>query len=117
MEPLFQSRGEIDIYLDLTEKMGTLYGEGGYLDLVNQQLGLEGEFALSLDTRPTVERIFDNWAKAQGIEEGLEFFRTKSVLVKGPMAATRMYGYVFDPPFGGALHRLYGASLLRAQTE
>jgi anaerobic selenocysteine-containing dehydrogenase len=28
-----------------------------------------------------------------------------------------MYGYVSDPPFGGALHRLYGESLLDAQRQ
>jgi len=84
---------------------------------VNQQLGLEDEFALSLQAKPTVEQIFDNWAKAQGVDEGLEYFRTKSVLVKGPMPATKMYGYAYDPPFGGALHRLYGESLLRVQMQ
>jgi anaerobic selenocysteine-containing dehydrogenase len=44
MDPLFESKGEIDIYLDLTEQIGTLFGEDGYLDQVNQALGLEGEF-------------------------------------------------------------------------
>ncbi|MFV1960961.1 MAG: molybdopterin-dependent oxidoreductase, partial [Acidimicrobiia bacterium] len=38
MDPLFESRGEIDIYLDLTERMGKLSGEGGYIDIVNSEL-------------------------------------------------------------------------------
>ncbi|MGB3906509.1 MAG: molybdopterin dinucleotide binding domain-containing protein [Anaerolineae bacterium] len=38
--------------------------------------------------------------------------------VKGPVAATKRYGFAADPPFGGALpHRLYGESLLRYQDE
>ena len=119
MEPMFESKGEIDIYMDLTEQMGTLYGEDGYLDQVNKALGLEDEFALPLDTKPTVRHIFDNWAKGEGIAEGVAFFEDPehSVLVKGPLAPTKMYGYAADPPFGGALHRLYGDSLLDAQRQ
>ncbi len=114
MDPLFESKGEIDIYLDLTEAIGTLYGEGGYLDQVNKALGLEGEFALPLDEKPTVRGIFDLWARSQGVE-GVSYFEESGVLVKGPIAATKRYGYAVDPPFAGAVHRLYGESLLLAQ--
>ncbi len=117
MEPLYESKGEIDIYLDLTEKMGLLTGEGGYLSFINEHLELEGEFALPLDQKPTVREIFDRWAKSQGIEEGVEFFETSGVKDKGPVPVTSQYGYVTDPPFLGALHRFYGESLLRYQGE
>jgi anaerobic selenocysteine-containing dehydrogenase len=122
MDPLFESKGEIDIYMDLSEKMGVLFGEGGYLDQVNGALGLEDDlsgFAIPTDRKPTVREIFDTWAKAQGIEEGVAFFEDPqhSVFVKGAMSPTKMYGYVTDPPFGGALHRLYGDSLLDAQRQ
>jgi anaerobic selenocysteine-containing dehydrogenase len=119
MEPMFESKGEIDIYMDLTEQIGTLYGEDGYLDQVNKALGLEDEFALPLDVKPKVREIFDRWAKSEGIDEGVAFFENpaNSVFVKGPLAPTKMYGYVTDPPFGGAIHRLYGDSLLDAQRQ
>ncbi|MDH3731657.1 MAG: molybdopterin-dependent oxidoreductase, partial [Acidimicrobiia bacterium] len=122
MDPLFESKGEIDIYMDLCEEMGTLYGEGGYLDEVNIGLGLTGDneqFAIATDSKPAVRDIFDQWALAQGIDDGVAFFEDpkNSVFVKGAMKPTKMYGYVFDPPFGGALHRLYGESLLDAQTQ
>jgi anaerobic selenocysteine-containing dehydrogenase len=119
MEPLFESKGEIDIYLDLTEKIGVLYGEGGYIEHVNKALKLEDEFALPLDVKPQVRDIFDRGARAQGIDEGVAYFEdpSKSVYVKGPMKPTKMYGYVTDPPFGGAVHRLYGESLLDAQRQ
>jgi anaerobic selenocysteine-containing dehydrogenase len=119
MEPLFESKGEIDIYMDLCEKMGTLFGEDGYLDQVNKALGLEGEFAIATDRKPAVREIFDSWAKSAGIAEGVAYFENpdQSVFVKGPMKPTKMYGYVTDPPFGGALHRLYGESLLDAQRQ
>ncbi|MEE9298928.1 MAG: molybdopterin-dependent oxidoreductase [Acidimicrobiia bacterium] len=114
MDPLFESKGEIDIYLDLTEAIGTLYEEGGYLDQVNKALELEGEFALPLDTKPKVREIFDLWARSQGVD-GVSYFEQNGVLVKGPIPPTKRYGYAVDPPFGGAVHRLYGESLLKAQ--
>ncbi len=117
MDPLFESRGEIDIYLDLCEKAGVLFGEGGYLDQVNAGLGLEDSYALPLDRKPAVRDIFDRWARSQGLEDGIGYFETQGVLIKGPVAATKRYGYATDPPFGGALHRLYGESLLRYRQE
>jgi len=122
MEPLFESKGEIDIYLDLCEAMGTLYGEDGYLDQINKALGFVDDkavFAVPTDSKPTVRDIFENWAQSEGVEEGVAFFEDpqKGVLVKGARKPTKMYGYVTDPPFGGALHRLYGESLLDAQRQ
>jgi anaerobic selenocysteine-containing dehydrogenase len=115
MDPLFDSKGEIDIYMDLAEAMGVLYGEGGYLEHVNKALKLEESFALPLDRKPDVRDIFDRWARSQGIDEGIAYFEENGVMVKGPVAPTKRYGYAVDPPFGGALHRFYGESLLRYQ--
>jgi anaerobic selenocysteine-containing dehydrogenase len=120
MEPLFESKGEIDIYMDLCEKMGVLFGDDGYLSVVNKELKLtDTEYALPLDQKPAVRDIFDRWSRSQGIEEGIEYFEDPSngTFVKGPVKPTKMYGYAFDPPFGGALHRLYGESLLDAQNQ
>ena len=117
MEPLFESRGEIDIYLDLTEAMGVLFGEEGYLAEVNAALGLEEPFALPLDEKPTVREIFDRWSRAQGLDEGIEYFENNGVLVEGRIDPTKRFGYAADPPFGGVVHRLYGESLLDAQRQ
>ena len=117
MEPLFESRGEIDIYLDLVEALGVLTGEGGYVDELNKSLALEPPFALPLDRKPAVRDVFDRWARAHGVDEGIEYFETKGVMVRGPVTPAKRYGYAADPPFGGALHRLYGESLLRYQGE
>ncbi len=122
MDPLFESRGEIDIYLDLCERAGVLFGKGGYLDIVNQELELSGEeakaggkFALPLNKKPGVRHIFDNWAKANELKGGIKFFEKEGVQNKGPLPPEEVYGYVTDPPFGGALHRFYGESLLKAR--
>ncbi len=120
MEPLFESRGEIDIYMDLCERLGVLFGDDGYLSVVNKELKLvDTEFALPLDQMPEVRDIFDRWSKSQGIEEGIAFFEDpdNGTFVKGPVSPTKMYGYVAETPFGGALHRLYGDSLLDAQNQ
>jgi anaerobic selenocysteine-containing dehydrogenase len=118
MDPLFQSKGDIDIYLDLCEAAGILYGEEGYLAQINSQLKLEGEYALPLDQKPTVREIFDSWAKSQELEGGIEFFEKNGVNIKGDIAASKRYPYAMDEHFAGILpHRFYGESLLVAQKE
>ncbi len=115
MEPLFESRGEIDIYIDLCERLGVLYGEDGYIDQVNKALPLKDGFELPLDQKPVVRDIFDRWSRMEGLEGGIEYFEKHGVWIKGPVPATKRYGYATDPPFKGAVHRLYGESLLVAQ--
>ncbi len=117
MDPLFDSRGEIEIYIDLCEKLGVLYGEDGYIAQINKALPLEDEFALPLDEKPDVRDIFDRWSRMEGLEGGIEYFEKNGVWIKGEVAATKRYGYATDPPFKGALHRLYGESLLVAQRK
>jgi len=112
MDPLFNSRGDIQIYLDLCEKAGLLLGEGGYLDHINQELGLSDPHKLPLDRKPTVREIFDNWAKAKGYADGIAFFEQNGVS-KEPVAAQSFYGLASDPPFEGIRLRLYGESLKR----
>lgn len=117
MKPLFQSRGDIDIYLDLCEKAGILYGKGGYLDVLNHELKLKPPHALDITRKPAVREIFDRWARAQGIPEGVAYFEKRGVKVKGPVAAKVYYGWAQNPPFNGIRHRLYGESLLRYQGQ
>jgi anaerobic selenocysteine-containing dehydrogenase len=117
MKPLFQSRGEIDIYMDLCEKAGILYGKDGYLAQLNKALKLKDAQKLDLNTKPTPREIFDRWAKSEGIAEGVAFFEKTGVKVKGPVSARSYYGFAQTPPFEGKTHRLYGEGLLRLQRE
>jgi anaerobic selenocysteine-containing dehydrogenase len=117
MPPLARSRGEIDIYLDLCERAGILYEEGGYLDGINTALKLKDPYKLDLTRRPDVRDIFDRWARSEGIEEGVRFFETRGVKLKGPVSAAKYYGFAQVPPFGGRVHRLYGESLLRYRRD
>ncbi len=114
--PLYQSRGEIDIYLDLCEKAGILYGEEGYLSIVNKELKLKDQYALDLNKKPAVREIFDRWAKQSGYEGGIEFFENHGVKVS-PIPVNELYAPAWDKPYGGIRHRLYGEGLLRYQRE
>lgn len=117
MEPLGESKGDLDIYLDLCEALGVLKGPDGYVARINEALALEGSFALPTGKKPTARDIIDAWARSQGLEGGIEYFEKHGTWVKGPIEAEDRYGYATDPPFGGAVHRLYGESLLRAQQQ
>ena len=117
MDPLYQSRGEIDIYLDLCEKVDILLGEKGFLDQLNQALKLEDPHKLPLDGKPSARDVVDHAAKAGGVEEGIAYFEKEGVKVKDPYSPTKYYGYAADPPFGGIRQRLYGESLLRYQRD
>ena len=117
MDPLFESRGEFDIYVDLFDRLGLLEGEGGFIHYINEQFELEGKHAIPTNRKPTARQILDAYAKGhEGIPEGIEYFEKKSsTYVKGPIPAEERYGYAVSPPFAGVLHRFYGESLLRYQ--
>ncbi|MFQ5909821.1 MAG: molybdopterin dinucleotide binding domain-containing protein, partial [Thermoplasmata archaeon] len=115
MDPLFKTRGDIDIYIDLCEKIGVLYGDGGYIDRINSELKLSKEYALDLTTKPAVRDIFDRWAKSSGYENGIGHFEQKGISDVKPIPANKLYAPAWDPPYGGIKHRLYGESLRRYQ--
>ncbi|OGC94406.1 MAG: hypothetical protein A2W25_01870 [candidate division Zixibacteria bacterium RBG_16_53_22] len=77
--PLYQSRGDIDIYLDLCEKAGILYGEKGYIAELNKGLKIKDDYALDTSARPEVRDIFDRWAKSAGYQGGVEFFEKNTL--------------------------------------
>lgn len=115
--PMYQSKGDIDIYLDLCEKADILYGEGGYLDQLNSQLKLKDPYKLDLKTKPaSVREIFDRWAKSAGYDEGVAFFEKNSVKVK-PIPANKLYAPAWDKPYGGIRQRIYGEGLLKLQQQ
>ncbi|MBI4199225.1 MAG: molybdopterin-dependent oxidoreductase [Chloroflexi bacterium] len=117
MDPIFDSKGELDIYLDLCEKAGLLYGKDGFLDRLNTELALKDPNKLNVNTKPTARDVADSWAKSQGLDGGIRYFETKGVWDKGPVSAKKYYGYAASPPFNGLRARLYGEALLRYQKE
>ncbi len=117
MDPMGQSKGEVDIYLDLCEKAGLLFGKDGFLERLNTELGIKDPYKLEPNSKPAVRDVFDRWAKSQGLKDGIAFFEKEGVWVKGPVPASKYYGYAQKPPFNGLRARLYGEALLRYRTE
>ncbi len=115
IQPLYQTRGEVDIYIDLCEKAGVLYGSGGYIDQINKELQLKEPYLLNLNERPNVRDIFDRWAKSQDIAEGIRYFEEHGVTKPKPVPASKLYAPAWSPPYGGIKHRIYGESLKRYQ--
>ena len=116
MDPLFKSKGDIDIYIDLCEKAGLLYGEKGYIAHINKYLKLKDPYKLDVNKKPTVREIFDKWARMKGYPGGVRFFEEQSVKVK-PIPTKDFYAPAWDKPYGGIKHRFYGEKLLQLQRE
>lgn len=116
ISPLYQTRGEVDIYLDLCEKAEVLFGTGGFLDQMNTQLKLVDPYKLPLDVKPTAREVFDLWAKSNGVSEGIEYYEQHGVKAKAAVTADKYYGRPQSPPYLGQRHRLYGEALSRYRT-
>ncbi len=112
--PLYQSKGDIDIYIDLCEKAGILYGKDGYIDQMNKELKLKDTYQLDLNIKPRSKAIFDRWARSAGYDEGLGYFEKHGVKVT-PIPVNKLYAPAWDKPYGGIKHRLYGESLKHYQ--
>jgi anaerobic selenocysteine-containing dehydrogenase len=110
IDPLFESRGEIEIYIDLCEKIGILYGEGGYIENVNKELKLPDELALPLNSKPDIEDIFDRWARTKG--KNLNWFKRNSVIVSD-ISKKSLYMQAWDTPFSGQKAHLYSEILMK----
>ena len=112
--PLWQSKGEIDIYMDIATKGGFITE---YLAEVTKALKLTT--ALPASTKSARE-IFDAWAKQQGYAGGIKFFETysatgsKGVTPTSKMTAEKKYSGAKD--YHKARHRLYGEALAGYQT-
>jgi anaerobic selenocysteine-containing dehydrogenase len=114
MAPLFRSRGDIDIFIDLAERAGVLYGDGGYLDHLNQMLQFQIALALPLDAKPEVRDIMGRWAKSNGYEGGVRFFETNGVRGEN-RPPDDIYAAPDDRTVDGIRHRFYGDSLKATQ--
>ncbi len=88
---LFNTRNADDIFMDLAERLGILYGEGGLYDHLNQAvdwvdkadgLNMNGEWKLSVNRRYTLEEIFDRQIRGwpYGGGKGLEDLKEKGYI-------------------------------------
>ncbi len=114
--PMFQSRGYIDIITDLAEASGVLYGNGGYIEVLNTMLDVQSAFKMDNNLKPETRSILSRWAKSNGIEEGVRFFEEAGVTAQNRSPET-IYALPDDRTPGGVRYRFYGASLLEAANK
>ncbi len=88
---LFNTKNADDIFMDLAERLGILYGEGGLYDRLNQGLdwvdkedglNMNGQWRLDLNRRYTLEEIFDRQIRGwpYGGGKGLKELREKGYI-------------------------------------
>lgn len=107
-----RTRQADDIYLELAERVGFLYGEGGLNDHLNQFWGLKDPFKLELNTRYNTAEILDRVLKSRfEVEQGLEYFRDSGLYYKTRSKA-ECYNYYYYPQ-GTTRYPFYFEHLLR----
>ena len=93
VKPLYNTRSVGEVLIDLADRLGFLYGEGGYLDMWNKAI-IEGAVPwgyaaenptprLDINRKYTLEEMVDVTLKAKcGEDKGLDWFRTHGILMK-----------------------------------
>jgi anaerobic selenocysteine-containing dehydrogenase len=115
MEPLGQSRSELQIYADIAEKMGKLYGPNGFLDQVNKALALKPQFVLPLDKKAAPEQILEAWSRSK-LNIGLEELHQRGV-VTNKIPVERLYMRAAKTPFEGVRAQFYVEAFLKIREE
>lgn len=105
MAPLGESRGEIDIYVDLCEKLGKLQGANGFVDRLNRALQIGDQFRLPLDRKPTTEQVLDAWARSRAGMSLTEF--AKVGITSRPVPAEELFLRSGEKPFKGVRGHFY----------
>ena len=88
---LFNTRNVDDVFMDLAERLGILYGEGGLYDHLNHGidwvdktdgLNMNGEWKLDVNRRYTLEEIFDRQIRGwpYGGGKGIKELREKGYI-------------------------------------
>lgn len=112
VKPQHNTRQADDIYLELAERVGFLYGEGGLNDQINRFWELKDPHRLDLSTRYTTHEIIDRVLKSKfQVEKGLDYFDDAAVYyrMRSPKEAYNYYYY----PMGTTRHPFYFEHLLR----
>ncbi|MGE5124128.1 MAG: molybdopterin-dependent oxidoreductase [Acidobacteriaceae bacterium] len=101
-----------DIYLELAERVGFLYGPGGLNDHLNQFWNLQEPHKLDLTRRYTTPEILDRILKSKfAIEQGLDYFTDSGVYYHIRSQAESYNSYYY--PLGTTRYAFYFEHLLR----
>ena len=103
--PRGESRGEVEILIDLCERMGKLGGDKGFVANLNKNLTIAEPYRLPLDAKPTAESILDAWARSH-VDMSLEEF-VKAGVVAEDVPVRKVHLRVAEPPFAGVRGHFY----------
>lgn len=98
-EPIGKSKSEIDIYIEIAEKMGKLYGPEGFIALINKELKIKDKYVLPLDKKPTAETVLNAWTMTKS-DMPLSEFAKKGVVAKD-IPPDKQYLVTGSKPFHG----------------
>jgi anaerobic selenocysteine-containing dehydrogenase len=104
---LFNTKNADDIFMDLAERLGILYGEGGLYDYANRDvdfveksdgLNLNDEWKLDVNRRYTLEEIFDRQIRGwpYGGGKGLKDLKEKGY-IEYWKSKKEFYNYYYFP--------------------
>lgn len=107
-----QTRQADDIYLELAERIGFLYGDGGLNDHLNHLWELQSPYKLDLNKRYGTAEILDRVLKSRfEVEKGIEFFKDAGIHYKMRSKAESYNSFYF--PEGTTRYPFYFEHLLR----
>jgi anaerobic selenocysteine-containing dehydrogenase len=78
--PLYNTMQCDQIYIELADRAGYLFGKGGLNDLINSGFGLKDELALDLNIKYSVEEVYDRYVKVFDPTSSLEDVKKKGNL-------------------------------------
>jgi anaerobic selenocysteine-containing dehydrogenase len=112
VKPLHNTRQADEIYIELAERVGFLYGEEGLNDRINRVWELKEPHKLEMDRRYTMPEIMDRMLKSKyGVAGGLEEFADSAVHYQMSSRA-EAYNYYYYP-MGTTRHPFYFEHLHR----
>lgn len=95
---LHNTKNTAEIMMDLAERIGILYGEGGLNDCINKDSHSNGGNKLDLDRRYAIEEIFDrNMKSVYGDQYGLEYLRKNGFVWERYAPGKLGYNYYYHP--------------------
>lgn len=98
VKPLHNTRHISAIMIDLAERIGILYGEGGMNEYINKRWKLSGKYKLDLEKKYTFEEMQDKVTTMFfGDEEGLEYLQKQGVLSRRYAPGKFGYNYYYHP--------------------
>lgn len=113
VEPLNQARAADSVAIDLAERMGVLFGQGGLNDLLNRSLRFKPELALALDKKYTPADVIDRILRTTyGDKFTLDAVSQKGfALIEVP--PEKAYSYFYFPG-NKTRHPLYHVNMKKA---